>query len=183
MPSACGKRPCRNRGSVSSLPVADVPIEIREDVLDENLAAELFAEEADVAADDRPEVEQDRRPFARQRRSGTCGAPWWQRQDRRRPPTSAATVRRQVGAARGDRAGPSSKGSGEGSLWPSASTRDSRYAPTRCGGAAACGEAAPAAAPPPCASGLRRRLADRPCAACRRCRGSARLRRSPRAAR
>ena len=35
------------------LAFAHVPIEIGEDVLDEDLAAELFAEEADVAADDR----------------------------------------------------------------------------------------------------------------------------------
>jgi hypothetical protein len=37
---------------------ADVAIEIREDVLDENLAPELLAEEADIAADDRAEIEQ-----------------------------------------------------------------------------------------------------------------------------
>ncbi len=42
-------------------------IEVGEDVLDEDLAAELLAEEADVAADDRTEIEQDRR-FARRER-------------------------------------------------------------------------------------------------------------------
>ena len=38
--------------------VTDVPIEIREDVFDENLAAKLLAEEAHVAADDGTEIEQ-----------------------------------------------------------------------------------------------------------------------------
>ena len=49
------------------MPVADVPIEVGEDVLDENLAAELLAEEADVAADDRTEIEQDGQLARRQR--------------------------------------------------------------------------------------------------------------------
>jgi hypothetical protein len=35
-------------------------IEVREDILDEDLAAELLAEKADVAADHRAEVEQHR---------------------------------------------------------------------------------------------------------------------------
>src|SRR5207247_912646 len=46
-------------GKRVELPVADVSIEIREDVLDENLAPELLAKERDVAADDRAEIEQD----------------------------------------------------------------------------------------------------------------------------
>jgi hypothetical protein len=44
-----------------------VAIDVGEDVLDENLAAELLAEKADVAANDRSEVEQRRR-FARGQR-------------------------------------------------------------------------------------------------------------------
>src|SRR5204863_8735040 len=42
------------------LALADVAIDVGEDVLDEDLAPELFAEIADVAADDRSEIEQDR---------------------------------------------------------------------------------------------------------------------------
>jgi hypothetical protein len=38
-----------------------VTIEIRVDVLDKDLASELFAEKTDVAADDGTEVEQNRR--------------------------------------------------------------------------------------------------------------------------
>src|SRR5438094_5355206 len=40
------------------LRVAHVAIEIREDILDKNLAAELFTKEADVAPDNRTEIEQ-----------------------------------------------------------------------------------------------------------------------------
>ena len=43
-------------------------LEVRVDVLDEELAAEAFAEKVDVGADDRAEVEQDRRLAVRQRR-------------------------------------------------------------------------------------------------------------------
>jgi hypothetical protein len=39
-------------------------LEVREDILDEDLAAELLAEKADIAADHRPEIEQHRE-FAR----------------------------------------------------------------------------------------------------------------------
>src|SRR5258707_534554 len=49
-------------------PRANVAIEIREDVLDEDLAPELFAEEADIAADHRPQIEQDGRLARRQAR-------------------------------------------------------------------------------------------------------------------
>ena len=66
-PVACGNRFLQKRRQRVELALADVPIEIGEDVLDEDLAAELFAEEADVAADDRPEVEQHRRLARRQR--------------------------------------------------------------------------------------------------------------------
>src|SRR5438874_1435666 len=47
--------------------LARVPVEVGENVLDEDLAAQLLAEEADVAADDRAEIEEDRR-FARGQR-------------------------------------------------------------------------------------------------------------------
>src|SRR5689334_21199461 len=50
------------------LPLANVTIEVGEHVLDENLAAELFAEEAHIAADDRAEIEQPRR-FARRQQA------------------------------------------------------------------------------------------------------------------
>ena len=90
---ACGNASWRAPGSASQLAVADVPIEIREDVLDENLAAELLAEEADVAADDRPEVEQHRRLARGRGTSGTCGAPWWRRRARRPPPARRGTHR------------------------------------------------------------------------------------------
>ena len=60
--------PQKSRRSCSSLAVADVPIEIGEDVLDEDLAAELLAEEADVAADDGPEIEEHRRLARREGR-------------------------------------------------------------------------------------------------------------------
>ena len=66
-PSACGKRVLQELGQRVELAVAHVAIEIREDVLDEDLAAELLAEKADVAADDRPEIEQHRRLARRQR--------------------------------------------------------------------------------------------------------------------
>src|SRR5688572_14596038 len=46
---------------------AHVTIQIREDVLDEDLASELLAEKTDVAADHRAEIEQNRR-FARRER-------------------------------------------------------------------------------------------------------------------
>jgi hypothetical protein len=45
-----------------------VAIEILEDVLDENLAAETLAEKAHVFADHRPQIEQDRRVLPRERR-------------------------------------------------------------------------------------------------------------------
>jgi hypothetical protein len=38
-----------------------VPLDVSEDIFDENLTAELFAEETDVAADDGAQIEQDRR--------------------------------------------------------------------------------------------------------------------------
>src|SRR5262249_4394134 len=56
------------RREILELAVADVTIDVGEDVLDENLAAELLAEKADVAADDRAQVEQDRRLPRRQAR-------------------------------------------------------------------------------------------------------------------
>src|SRR3954465_4035001 len=48
-------------GEFVELAAANMAIEVREDILDENLAAELLAKETDVAADDRPEIEQDGR--------------------------------------------------------------------------------------------------------------------------
>ena len=44
-----------------------MPIDIGVDVLDEDFAPELLAEEVDVAADDRPQIEEDRRLTAGQR--------------------------------------------------------------------------------------------------------------------
>ena len=61
MPVCLRKALLRETPAAPRAAVADVPIEIGEDVLDENLAAELLAEEADVAADDRAEIEQHRR--------------------------------------------------------------------------------------------------------------------------
>jgi hypothetical protein len=43
-------------------------VEIREQIFNEDLAAQLLAEKADVAADRRPEIEQDRGLAAREAR-------------------------------------------------------------------------------------------------------------------
>ena len=64
---ACGNALVEELGQRLELPLADVSIDVGEDVLDEDLAAELLAEKAHVAADDRPEIEQHRR-FARGQR-------------------------------------------------------------------------------------------------------------------
>src|SRR5262249_7813393 len=48
------------RRQILELAIPDVAIDVGEDIFDENLAAELFTEKADVAADDRTEVEQHR---------------------------------------------------------------------------------------------------------------------------
>src|SRR5207342_2029228 len=48
-------------GQRVQLVLADMPVEVGVDVLDENLAPQLLAEEADVPADDRTEVEQNGR--------------------------------------------------------------------------------------------------------------------------
>jgi hypothetical protein len=43
-----------------------VPVDVREEVLDEDLAAELLAEEADVAANDRAQIEHHGRGVRRE---------------------------------------------------------------------------------------------------------------------
>jgi hypothetical protein len=48
-------------GEAFGRPGADVAVQIGEQILDEDLAAELLAEEADVGADDGPQVEEHRR--------------------------------------------------------------------------------------------------------------------------
>ena len=48
------------RGQLPGLAFADEAIDVLEDVLDENLAAQFLAEEGDVGADDGTEVEQQR---------------------------------------------------------------------------------------------------------------------------
>src|SRR5262249_57577864 len=55
-------------GEILGFGAGDVTIEGGKDAPDENLAAELPAEKADVAADDRAQVEQDRRLPRRQAR-------------------------------------------------------------------------------------------------------------------
>ena len=52
---------CRTPGQLLERACRGVPIDVREQILDEHLAAELLAEERDVGADDRAEVEQHRR--------------------------------------------------------------------------------------------------------------------------
>src|SRR4051794_19719375 len=48
-------------------PLANMPIEIGKNILDENLAPELLAEKTDVAADDRAQIEQHRRSIRGER--------------------------------------------------------------------------------------------------------------------
>src|SRR5205085_230593 len=48
------------RGQILELAFRDVPIDVLEEILDEDLAAKLFTEERHVRADDRSEVEQQR---------------------------------------------------------------------------------------------------------------------------
>ena len=50
------------------LAAAHVAIDVGKDVLDENLAAELLAKKADVAPDDRAQIEQDGRFVGRKAR-------------------------------------------------------------------------------------------------------------------
>ena len=65
---SCGKR-CRSDSVKRSVRAgADVAIEIGEQILDEDLAAELLAEEADVGADDGPQIEEHGRLAAREAR-------------------------------------------------------------------------------------------------------------------
>ena len=59
--SPCLKRFAMASGRVSSVPAAGVPVDVRQQVLDEQLAAQALAEELDVGADDRTEVQQQRR--------------------------------------------------------------------------------------------------------------------------
>ncbi len=48
------------RGKLLELPFRDVPIDVLEEILDDDLAAELLAEERDIGADDRAKIEQQR---------------------------------------------------------------------------------------------------------------------------
>ena len=50
----------KERGDLLGLPFADVAVDVLGEILDQDLAAEFFAEEGDVGADDRTEVEQQR---------------------------------------------------------------------------------------------------------------------------
>ena len=63
MAEALAKRP----GSCVARVGADVPVDIGAQILDVELAAEMLAEEGDVGADDRPEVDEDGRV-------GWCGS-------------------------------------------------------------------------------------------------------------
>ena len=58
--AGCGKRVSKNFGRSVELVFLHVPIDVRRHVFDADPAAELFAEERDVAADDRPEIEEQR---------------------------------------------------------------------------------------------------------------------------
>ena len=53
-----------------------MPIDVVEDILDEQLAAKPLAEELDVAPEDRPEVEEQRRRLLGEEATGTSGMPW-----------------------------------------------------------------------------------------------------------
>ena len=60
LPDSCGKRLDSDAGELVELVFADVTIDVLRQILDDDLAAELLAEEADVGADDRTEIEQHR---------------------------------------------------------------------------------------------------------------------------
>src|SRR6185436_4615420 len=47
-------------GQIGDVPIAHVPIDVLRQVLDEDLAAKLLAEEVDVGPDDRTQIDQDR---------------------------------------------------------------------------------------------------------------------------
>ena len=59
-PTPAGSASIRNAGKSSSLSFTDVTVDVLGQILDDDLAAELLAEEADVGADDRTEIEQHR---------------------------------------------------------------------------------------------------------------------------
>ena len=65
--SACGKPLLRKPEATRAFRSRTWRSRSREDVLDEDLAAKLLAEETDVAADDRAQIEQDRRARAVER--------------------------------------------------------------------------------------------------------------------
>ena len=52
---SCGNRFDRNAGNWSSMTVTDVTVDVLRQIFDDDLAAELLAEETDVGADDRTE--------------------------------------------------------------------------------------------------------------------------------
>ena len=60
VPGACANRVAKNSGSWSDRVLLDVALDVRGDVFDADPAAELLAEEGDVAADDRSEIDQHR---------------------------------------------------------------------------------------------------------------------------
>ena len=60
VPASCGKRLAKNAGRSCDLAFANVPVDVLVEVFDENLAAELLAEEGHVRSDDRTEIEQPR---------------------------------------------------------------------------------------------------------------------------
>ena len=195
---SCGKRVSRNAGSSASRCSRVEPVEVREEVLDEDLAAELLAEELDVGADDRPEVEQRRAPGAAQRREELPQRLGGHRRPRARPGPEPARLGSSAArrGARRDRNPVTLPTPDKGSVTWNARGRAGRAAtgrPTPAGEdgrgyrlpALRLGAAAPAR--PAGLAAVRRPasahgLPPRPCAACRRCRGSARPRQSPRAA-
>ena len=183
LPDSCGKRLDNARRELVELAFANVTIDVLRQILDDDLAAELLAEEAHVGADDRTEIEEHRlraraqaRDEARQhlrRVHGRIG-----RTDIGVGVFLTAT-REQVGERhRRDEGQRSRVGMGEGAPADPRSLRSPRVSARRL-------EAEPAPAGPPATPPFASpsRLAVRPCAACPRCRGSARLRQSPHAAR
>ncbi len=117
LPSACGNRRARKSGRSVELAGARVTFELGVDVFDEDLAAELLAEEADVAADDRPEIEERRRlrevsddEQLAQRFGGK------QRLVHRRRRRDDASLAVRFAALQSDRAGPSALRNGDSGI-------------------------------------------------------------------
>ena len=76
-PSGLRKASRQKGGKGFHVARSHVTLELGVDIFDEDLAADLLAEEADIAADDRAEIDERRRLAAGQRRQqfskGFCG--------------------------------------------------------------------------------------------------------------